>query len=385
MCVADAPPSSPGKAADSETKGKDLNEESSKKIMAKSRLMADLFDDDSQDATKGKDVSKSPISSESKKDKSKLMADLFGDGDSSKSVPSIGKERKHSGGTAARRGVTRKAKDDITFDDDDGDLLGGLGESKKKSDAVSESSKGGSFLDSLLSKSRSSDYSKMEKEKPAVFVLDDKYKNMTKDSKEENSGAFGKYAPSASKPNSPHRRTPKKSVSNDNFDIFDDSEPRKRNPRSASQKKAFKVDDDDILGNIRSRRGGSKEGAKDNSQTDTSPRKMMSDSIDVTTSSPAKVKNKDEWLFGSPGGVSESFKKTIDEASVMASIEQEDSSIKKSSPSKSQDWLGNLLSSRKSPIASKQVRNKFFVAFIYNRIYYVGWLDSKTNVLLLLE
>ncbi|XP_071550692.1 uncharacterized protein [Panulirus ornatus] len=351
----DGPPHSSEKVADSETKGKDFNEESSKKVMAKSKLMADLFSDTSQDSMKkGLDTSKSPISTNVRKDKSKLMADLFGDESSNpdKLTKSTEREQKDSGGKTARRGAVRKGKDDITFDDDDGELLGGLGESKKKSSAVFESSKSGSFLDSLLSKSKSSDYPKIEKEKRAVFVLDDKYKNMSKGDKEENNGAFGEYTPSASKPNSPHRRTPQKVASNDNFDIFD-SEPRKRNPRSATQKKAFRVDDDDILGNIRSRRSGSKE-VKDIKETDTSLYKMKSDSVTNAASSPTKVQNKDEWLFGSPGNVSGSIKKNMDEASVMASIEQGYSGNKKSSPSKSQDWLGNILSSKKSPTVSKQ-------------------------------
>ncbi|XP_045601846.2 fas-binding factor 1 homolog [Procambarus clarkii] len=336
--------SSPAKAANFRKKdGLDIPESSkTTTTTSKSKLMADLFSENSEDVTKDTKMNKSPSAYEFKKDKSKLMTDLFGETDGSspdKLKPSTGGGQNGLGRTAARRGPAKKAKDDIVFDDDD-DLLGGLGETRGKPGPVKDSGKSGSFLDSLLKKG-SSENPKAKKEKSPEFVLDDKYRNMGKNVKDEKRD-FGGYVPSASKLDSPLRRTPNKSVSNDNFDLFSDKEPKRRNPRSASHRKTFEVDDDDILGNIRSRKEGNKDGSQSLKTKDTAK---------GITKSPAKVQNKDDWLFGDSGSVTDSAKKNIDDTQVTASIEKVDDSIIKPSPSKSQDWLGNLLaSSTKSPM-----------------------------------
>ncbi|KAG7158759.1 Fas-binding factor 1-like [Homarus americanus] len=347
--TSDASSVSPAKAAASD---KDNKEDSGKKTMAKSKLMADLFSDNSQDLPKERET-KSPTSSESKKDKSKLMADLFGGGDDS-SNPGNSRENKDSGETATKRGTARKAKENITFDDDD-DLFGGLEESRKK--PVSDSPKGGSFLDSLLTKSNASEQSKVKRETNTEFNLDERYKNIGKETKGKSTKDFGGYMPSSSKPNSPSRGTPKKTTSDDTFDLFGDFEPRKRNPRSRSapQKKTYEIDDDDILGNIRSRKGVLKDSDKESPHTKPSPSGKSSESPKVKKKSPAKAQNKDDWLFGDASSVSDTMKKNIDETS----IDQADEGIKQSSPSKNEDWLGKMLGGNtKSPSISKQAASQ---------------------------
>ncbi|KAK8743552.1 hypothetical protein OTU49_001127 [Cherax quadricarinatus] len=333
--------SSSGKASDSRKKDENDIDESTKKAASKSKLMADLFNDNSEDVTKESKMTKSP-----KKDKSKLMNDLFGGADDS----SPDKFEISAAKTTARRGTAKKVQDDDLFDDGD-DLLGGL-ESKQKPGSGKDPVKGGSFLDSLLKKSSAETPKKM-KEKSLDFVLDDKYKKTGKDTKEENVN-FGDYKPSAAKLDSPKRRTPKKSVANDNFDLFSDNEARRRNPRSAPQRKTFEVDDDDILKNVRSRKDGSKESSKDAIPSAPSSNKKIKE----TAKSPTKNQNKNDWLFGDSGSVAEFANKNMDDTPITASIDQDDS-VTKPSPSKNQDWLGSLLSSnKKSPSVSKKVTSQ---------------------------
>lgn len=337
--------------------------ESSKNTTAKSKLMADLFSDKVEGAAQGTEETKSSSTGGSKKDKKKLMADLFGgdeDSSSKRNTKSpIAGDKKDLNTTAARQDKVRKTKDDITFDEDD-DLLGGLGEPQKKHGPISNSPKGGSFLDSLLSKSSTSEQTKSIKEKSVDFVLDNKYKSMNKRNKDEDIDPFGGYAPSASKSSSPRRRLPKKSLANDNFDIdlYGDSEPRTRHPRSAVQRKPLEIDDDDILGSSQSNIRGSREKSKIVPKSVVSPGEQVSATPKMLKKSPMKSSKKDEWLFDNSGTVPQPMNNTSDDTPpAVASVHEVNDSVKKS-PSKNRDWLGNLLSSNKnSPSANNQVKN----------------------------
>ncbi|XP_068212710.1 fas-binding factor 1-like isoform X2 [Palaemon carinicauda] len=332
--------SSPTKVT-SPTINKSESEHSVKKTKSKSQLMADLFNDESpkKDSDKKGNIT---ISEGSKKDKSKLMSDLFGGGDvPDDSITKESPQNKTSASSALKQGsAAKRTKDEVTFDDDD-DILGGIGETKPKSKAVSDSPKSSGFLDSLLGKSSTTETAKGKKERSSDFVLDEKYKSMGKETK-ENLG-LGGYLPSSNKSESPNKRTPKKKVSDDPFDFLDNPEPRRRNARSATQQKTFEIDDDDILGNIKSRRGKSKEN-KD-------PPQRGSSAKNPSSSKPRG----DDWLFGSSGSADKATKKEIDESLVEASVDHETTEGKSGSPKKSQDWLGNLLSSsKKSPTKPPQ-------------------------------
>ncbi|XP_066949649.1 fas-binding factor 1-like isoform X1 [Macrobrachium rosenbergii] len=340
---------SPGATSSSSTKvtsprkNKSDPEESVPKATAKSQLMADLFSDDSPKKDSGKKIGTSPPKA-TKPDKSKLMSDLFGGSDTPEDSSKKGSPVKKAlpSSSSKQASAAKKTKDEITFDDDD-DLLGGIGDAKPKSKTSSDSPQSRGFLDSLLAKSTTTEMSKGKKERSPEFVLDEKYKNIGKEKKEDL--GFGDYLPSSGKSGSPRQRTPKKSSSDDPFDFLNDPEPRRRNPRSATQQKTFEIDDDDILGNVRSRRGKTKEN-KDPPQSRGNSAKNPSSS--------SKARD-DDWLFGSSGSPDKAAKREMDEASVEATVDHESNEAKSGSPNKSQDWLGNLLSgSKKSPAKPPQ-------------------------------
>lgn len=309
----------------------------------KKKLMAELFDD-TAGKTKSPEATESPGKAPPRKDKKKLMSELFGGDDSpAKPSPLSGKASQPED-----RG-RRKNTDDTMFGDDDGDLLGDLGDPPKK---ATTSPKGGSFLDSLLSKSPA-----LEKPrgKPSEFVLDEKYKSTSKQEAPKSEGFQG-YTPSSSKPGSPRRKTPTKSPLKDNtgFDFLSDAGPRKRSTRSAPQIKPFEIDDDDILGNVRSRRRGNKE-----LSSEPSPHRRASSAPENQTGS-SRTRKKDDWLFGDSGEASEAMKRTMDENVVMASVEKPASQVQQS-PGQDQDWLGGLLSSSKKSPSAEQVSLKKYL------------------------
>lgn len=311
----------------------------------KKKLMAELFSDESPGKAKSSEAPESPGVTAPRKDKKKLMSELFGGDDASKPNVSPGKATQKPASGRTENKSRKKSTGDSMFDDDGGDLLGDIGDTHRR---PSTSPKGGSFLDSLLSKS--SALEKPREAKQSEFVLDDKYKNMSKQ-EDPSIGGFQGYTPSASKPGSPRRRTPSKSPAKDStdFDFLSDAEPRNRGSRSAPQIKPFEVDDDDILGNIRSRRRGNKE-----ITSDPSPNKRASSAPGAQKKS-SGAGRKDDWLFGDSGEASEAMKRNIDESTVTASVEKPASSPQ-NSPSQDQDWLGGLLSNnKKSPAKAKQV------------------------------
>lgn len=324
-------------------------ETSSQRNKDKKKLMAELFSDDSSGKAKSADATESPDKGPPRRDKKKLMSELFG-GDDSTTKPSASTEKlsqKPINAKPENQGRRKKSTDDTLFGDDGGDLLGDLGDTPKK---AGTSPKGGSFLDSLLSKSPASE--KPRGGRSAEFVLDDKYRNMSKQESASSGGSQG-YTPSASKPGSPKRKTPIKSPLKDktDLDFLSDLEPRKRSTRSAPQRKPFEVDDDDILGNVRSRRRASKE-----LSGDPSPQKRAS-SAPETQKEPSRARRKDDWLFGDSGEASEAMKRNMDENAVMASVEKPPTQPQQS-PNQEQDWLGGLLSSSKKSPSAKQVSTK---------------------------
>lgn len=331
---------------------------SSQRNKDKKKLMAELFDD-SSGKTKSPEATDSPDKAAPRKDKKKLMSELFG-GDDSPAKPSAppGKPSQPED-----RGRRKKNIDDTMFGDDDGDLLGDLGDSQKKATA---SPKGGSFLDSLLSKSPAIE--KPRGGRPSEFVLDEKYKSTSKQEAPKSGGLQG-YMPSSSKPGSPRRKTPTKSPLKDStgFDFLSDAEPRKRSSRSAPHIKPFEIDDDDILGNVRSRRRGNKE-----LSSEPSPHRRASSAPENQTGS-SRTKKKDDWLFGDSGEASEAMKRTMDENVVMASVEKPASQAQQS-PGQDQDWLGGLLSSSKKSPSAEQVslknitehRSDLIIIYMYN-------------------
>ncbi|XP_063859790.1 fas-binding factor 1 homolog isoform X2 [Scylla paramamosain] len=338
-------PSPPAKKDVDISKSKDDSADTSQKPKDKKKLMDELFGDDSPGKATSAEASESPGVAAPRRDKKKLMSELFGDdGDASKPSVSPGKatQRPVSGRTETSR--RKKSTDDSMFDDDGGDLLGDIGDMQKRPSTSPKG--GGSFLDSLLSKSP---LDKPRGKKPSDFVLDDKYKNINKQ-EAPSSGGFQGYTPSASKSSSPRRRTPSKSPAKDSmdFDFLSDAEPRKRGSRSAPQRKPFEVDDDDILGNVRSHRRGNKE-----ISGDPSPNKRVSSAPGAQKES-SRPGRKDDWLFGDSGEASEAVKKNIEESTVTASVEKPVAASQKS-PGQDQDWLGSLLSSnKKSPVAAEQ-------------------------------
>lgn len=310
---------------------------SSQRSKDKKKLMAELFSNDSSGKVKSPEAAESPDKAPPRKDKKKLMSELFGDD----SKPSTSPGRPSQ---AEDRGKRKKNTDDIMFGDDDGDLLGDLGDAQKK---ATTSPKGGSFLDSLLSKSPALE--KPRGGKPTDFVLDEKYKSTSRQGTPKSGGSQG-YTPSSSKPGSPRRKTPTKSPLKDNtgFDFLSDAEPRKRSTRSAPQIKPFEVDDDDILGNVRSRRRGNKE-----LSSEPSPHKRAS-SAPENQNEMSRARRKDDWLFGDGGEAAEAMKRNMDENVVMACVEKP-ASQPQQSPGQDQDWLGGLLSSSKKSPSAKQV------------------------------
>ncbi|XP_047474012.1 fas-binding factor 1 homolog [Penaeus chinensis] len=308
--------------------------------LTKTKLMADLFTGNSEDKIEMPAKSRSELSSASdigsgKKDKSKLMAELFGSNDAATEKSSHTRQN------------IKKSKDEVTFDDDDDDLFSGFGESKRKAKAVSDSPKGKGFLDSLLAKSNASDDKQTDKKNTSEFILDEKYKNMSK-AKKKDQESFGDYMPSAGKPDSPRRRTPQKAPASDPFDIFGDKEPRRPNARSAARRKTFESDDG-IKGNMQCKKGPSRQlekekGTKNESDlnkgdADSSFKQLQSESQrrDVGGG------NKSDWLFDGLESETHQMKKV---ETAFKSAELKDDSIPRISPSvsKSPNWLGNLLS-----------------------------------------
>ena len=325
-------------------KGKDGTVDTSQRTKNKKKLMTELFSDESPGKSMSPEASESPGVAAPRRDKKKLMSELFGSDDNASISSGKAAQRPVSGRTENKS--RKKNTDDLMFDDDGGDLLGDIGDTQKK---PSNSPKGGSFLDSLLSKSSNLD--KPRGGKPPEFVLDEKYKNTTKQ-EAPNSGGFQGYAPSTSKPDSPRRKTPSKSPAKKSldFDFLSDAEPKKRGSRSAPHQKPFEIDDDDILGNVRSHRRGNKE-----ITGDPSPNKRTSSAPGAQKES-SRAGRKDDWLFGDSGEASEALKKNIEENTVTATVEKPAAAPQKSS-NQNQDWLGNLLSSnKKSPVAVQQVR-----------------------------
>ncbi|CAL4063576.1 unnamed protein product, partial [Meganyctiphanes norvegica] len=271
---------------------------------SKKKLMDDLFSDSSPKMeTDSKSPSK-PI--DSKRDKSKLMDDLFGDSSASKRSP-----RKSIPPQSAKdieskqKNVQKKKKDEISFDDyTEDDLFGGFEDAKAKPKVSAQKKSGGSFMDSLLSKPSTS----LTPQKPKIteFVLEEKYKNLsTKEhSKKEDDDIFGSYAPTVEKSNSPRKRTPMKS--NKDMDPFDFSMDSRRQRRDPSNK-SFEVDDDDIIGNLKSRRKKTKNQEKEFSpeKEEISRKPSGSRSNEKNVLSPQKDLNQkpqntknDDWLFG---------------------------------------------------------------------------------------
>ncbi|XP_042859747.1 fas-binding factor 1 homolog isoform X2 [Penaeus japonicus] len=332
-----------------------------KRNLAKSKLMADLFSGDSENKMEERSDSRPDQLSASsnvrsaKKDKSKLMAELFGNNPTatqeSSQNPNSGGDKKSIGGSNTRQ-TTKKSKDEITFDDDDDDLFGGLGESEKKNTkSVSDSPKDSGFLDSLLAKSNASEKKQTDIKKTSEFILDEKYINMSKAKKEEQE-SFGGYKPSVGKLDSPRRRTPKKSPATDPFDILGDSQPRRPNLRSGTQRKTLELDDD-ILGTRRSNKGSNRQQEK---EIETKSESDLNKGDAASSASQVKAGNrgKDDWLFNGLGSeASKAKKNTVTEP---AEPKEDGTQKPSSSASKSPDWLGSLLScDKKSSGGSNQV------------------------------
>ncbi|XP_076032918.1 uncharacterized protein LOC143020392 isoform X2 [Oratosquilla oratoria] len=313
-----------------EEKVKDSKSASPGKERAKDMLMKDLFSDTPTSPPKEANVSQ-----ETRRTKKKeLLDDLFSSPEkspavstatakgaaSSPSVPS-GKGQTAKGDSKLPRG--RKAKEEISFDDDEDlfkSLTDGPKSSRQKSETEGRKGSGGgggkgSFLDSILT-------SPAQKESPTVnkpksFVLDDKYKK-GRVNKEDDLG-FGGYAPSAGKSDSPRRRPPRKPVAKDEFDLFDSDMPPRR-PRSVG--KPFEIDDDDILGSIKTKRPGKESGAVQ------SKKATEGNKVEITPSkhTPVKESSKD-WL--SPGA------------------EAKQTSASKTGSAGQEDWLALSLSASK--------------------------------------
>lgn len=326
------------------------------KFESKKKLMDDLFTDSSPKMENSKSPAK-PV--ESKKDKSKLMDDLFGDSSPSKKSPEKLLPQSSNVIESKEQSIQKKKKDEISFDDDN-DLFGGSGDAKTKSRSATSPKKSGGFMDSLLSKPSPS--LTPHKPKGTEFVLDEKYKAMTKKEqpKKEDDMLFGNYESSLDKSNSSRKRTPKKSnIETDPFDF--NPGPRRR---GEPYNKPFVVDDDDILGNLKSRRSKIKNqdsefspqreegesrkpsGNRLNDKNDISPQKELSQK-------PQKSKN-DDWLYGDSTVKTSNVKKEIGENNVSASIERKNSYIEKDVPNESRDWLGNMLSANKTPLKFKE-------------------------------
>lgn len=326
--------------------------------------MADLFTGNSEDKIEmpAKSISNPSLASpdrvSAKKDKSKLMAELFGSNDATTEVSS--RKTRNDHGSHTRQNI-KKSKDEVTFDDDD-DLFSGFGESEKKTKAISDSPKGSGFLDSLLAKSNASDTKQTDKIKTSEFVLDEKYKNMSKAKKKEQE-SFGDYMPSAGKHDSPRRRTPQKAPTSDPFDIFGDDEPRRPGPRSASRRKTFELDDG-IQGNKQSKKAPSRQQEKEKetkNESDLNRGDAATSSKQLQSESQKKAVGgggKGDWLFDER----ETNQIKNDETATAKSAEPKVDSTQKPSPSvsKSPDWLGSLLSTdKKQPSESKQVTHFF--------------------------
>lgn len=334
--------------------------------------MADLFTGNSEDKIEMPAKSKSELSSASdigsaKKDKSKLMAELFG------SNGAAAEESSRKTGNvyvSHTRQNIKKSKDEITFDDDD-DLFSGFGESKNKTKAVSDSPKGKDFLDSLLAKSNASDNKQTDKKKTSEFILDEKYKNMSKAKKKEQE-SFGDYMPSTGKPDSPRRRSPQKAPASDPFDIFGDKEPRP-NARSAAQRKTFESDDG-IQGNMQCKKGPSRLLGKEKetkNESDLNKGDAVSSFKQLQSESQKKAVGgggKSDWLFD--GLESEMHQvKNVEIAS--KSAEPKEVSIQKPSPSvsKSPNWHGsNLSTDKKHSSEFKQVTHVFPFDIIFTNV-----------------
>ncbi|KAK7077740.1 hypothetical protein SK128_024387 [Halocaridina rubra] len=299
-----------------------LESDTSMKNNAKSKLMADLFNEETPSAQHG----------ELKSDKSKLMSELFGRSDNYDVSNTKGSPMKDT--TKKSLSTKPKTKDEVTFDDDD-DILGSLGNSKPKPESISDSAKSRGFVDSLFASSSTTERVKI-KEKSPEFELDEKYKSKNKN---EGRGLGGGL--SSEHPGSPPKKNINKSSSDDLFSFHRDAEPRRRNPRSDMQAKPFEVDDDDILSNIRSQRSKSKGKGKENMQNSQAPSK---------NEAPSDSSKADSWLFGSPTNTDKTKTQVMQESSIEASHEQEKVFITKS-PKHTQDWLGNLLTTdKKSPL-----------------------------------
>ncbi|XP_076366399.1 uncharacterized protein LOC143255114 isoform X2 [Tachypleus tridentatus] len=92
---------------------------------------------------------------------------------------------------SGRRGVRKQPKNNIGFEADDLDILGGMGLSEETGKQKADKPKNRSFLDDLLGK----ETERKEKSRMKEFVLDDKYK--TNKSEENNEFHFGGYNPSS--------------------------------------------------------------------------------------------------------------------------------------------------------------------------------------------
>ncbi|KAK4326029.1 hypothetical protein Pmani_003452 [Petrolisthes manimaculis] len=286
-----------------------------------------------------------------KKSKARLMEDLFGDQDNDQQQQQ--QQQEHPTASGGVRGAgkamgrpggkTGRGKEEVTFDDDNNiDLLGDYGGGTKM---ASSSPKGENFLNALL-KSPSSSEATTRRERRSEFVLDDKYKNVDAGNEDRNSKqrGFGSYMPSTSKPGSP-RQSPKQSGFSGKNESDFSPDPKKRPPHSAPQRrKPYELNDDDIMGNIRSRRTIKKEVASPEAATHHAKTKTNN-----TTTPPKKRSDKkDDWLFENTDSSPSVSVKKVDvdvEGSVMpASSVGGDGS----------DWLGNILSTRNK---SQETRN----------------------------
>ncbi|KAK3868663.1 hypothetical protein Pcinc_025963 [Petrolisthes cinctipes] len=290
-----------------------------------------------------------------KKSKTKLMEDLFGDQDNDQQQqhqqhPTASQGARGAGKTMGRPGgKTGRGKEEVTFDDDNIDLLGdygGGGGGGGGSKMASSSPKGKNFLSALL-KSPSSSEVTTKRERRSEFVLDDKYKNLDSGNDDRNSKqrGFGSYMPSTSKPSSP-RQSPKQSAFSSKNDSDFSPDPKKRPPHSAPQRrKPYELNDDDIMGNIRSRRTIKKEVASPEAATHNAKTKTNN-----TKTTPTKKSDKqDDWLFeNTESSPSVSVKKAV--VDVEGSVKPASGAGGAGGGSvvggDGSDWLGNILSTR---------------------------------------
>ncbi|RXG60653.1 hypothetical protein Avbf_17664 [Armadillidium vulgare] len=235
---------------------------------------------------KEKSVENLPVQVSPKKDKRKVISDLF---DETESVENkVEKPIKPD----------KKATRDVTFDDDSDPL--DMGTKSKASDS--------GYLDSLLG---TSSLSKPSKKTTVEFSLPDKYKG-SEDDRKSNS--------------------PMKKKSSDSFeDLFGDTDSRPRRTQGGRRNKSFNFDDDDILGNDKSKQ-----------------KKSTTDEAEQSKTLSRKAP-KDDWLFGPP----KSPPKVKEE-------EEDRSKDHKTNPSpspKKEDWLNQMLTSNKtSPAKSQNIK-----------------------------